>query len=69
MPSKVPEIVKLWKESLSKVNEKAAQALADPIGYENLFPGFKEALKVEKYLKQTRVENINASEYPNITVN
>jgi coatomer subunit beta' len=64
----VPEIVKMWKESLSKVNEKAAQALAEPTTYENLFPGYNESLKVESYLKETREENISASEYPNIIV-
>jgi coatomer subunit beta' len=68
LPSRVPEIVKMWKESLSKVNEKAAQALAEPTTYENLFPGYNESLKVESYLKETREENISASEYPNIIV-
>jgi coatomer subunit beta' len=68
MPSKVPEIVKLWKEGLSKSNEKAAQALAEPTSYENLFPGFKESIKVEQYLKETRVDDVSASEYPNVTV-
>lgn len=59
----------MWKESLAKVNEKAAQALAEPTTYENLFPGYRESLKVERYLKETRNENVSASEYPNIIVN
>lgn len=41
-------IVKLWKEDLAKVNKKAADALADPSEYENLFPEFQEALQAEQ---------------------
>ena len=41
-------IVKLWKEDLGKVNKKAADSLADPLEYENLFPEFQEALLAEK---------------------
>jgi hypothetical protein len=40
--SQVSRVVKLWRESLEKVNKKkAAEALADPAEYENLFPDFK----------------------------
>ena len=40
--SQVSKIVKLWKENLEKQNKKkAAEALADPVDYENLFPDFK----------------------------
>lgn len=41
-------IVQLWKEDLGKVNKKAADSLADPSEYENLFPEFQEALQAEK---------------------
>ena len=41
-------IVKLWKEDLGKVNKKAADSLADPSEYENLFPEFQEALQAEQ---------------------
>ena len=41
-------IVKLWKEDLKKINKKAADSLADPLEYENLFPEFQEALQAEK---------------------
>lgn len=50
MPSRVQEVVELWREKLGQVNEKAGQSLADPVQYENLFPGFAEALKTEEYL-------------------
>uniref|UniRef100_A0AAX7TX01 Coatomer subunit beta' n=1 Tax=Astatotilapia calliptera TaxID=8154 RepID=A0AAX7TX01_ASTCA len=68
VPSHVSRVVKLWKESLSKVNQKAADALADPSQYTNLFPGFQQALLAEQYLKETHVGVRPASEYPLITV-
>ena len=42
------KILKLWQADLSKTNEKAAEALADPLQYENLFPELQIALKAEK---------------------
>eukprot|EP00002_Diphylleia_rotans_P003687 TRINITY_DN1256_c0_g1_i3.p1 TRINITY_DN1256_c0_g1~~TRINITY_DN1256_c0_g1_i3.p1 ORF type:complete len:823 (-),score=163.17 TRINITY_DN1256_c0_g1_i3:43-2511(-) len=38
LPSKISEILKVWKEELQLVNKKAADSLADPLEYENLFP-------------------------------
>lgn len=61
-------VVKLWKESLSKVNQKAADALADPTEYSNLFPGLQQALLAEQYLKETPVRVRPAVEYPLIMV-
>lgn len=61
-------VVKLWKESLSKVNQKAADALADPTQYSNLFPGLQQALLAEQYLKETHVGVRHAAEYPLIMV-
>ncbi|XP_044057207.1 coatomer subunit beta'-like [Siniperca chuatsi] len=69
LPSHVSRVVKLWKESLSKVNQKAADALADPIQYSNLFPGLQQALLAEQYLKETHVRVRPAAEYPLITPN
>ncbi|XP_070685198.1 coatomer subunit beta'-like [Pempheris klunzingeri] len=69
LPSHVPRVVKLWKESLSKVNPKAADALADPTQYSNLFPGLQQALLAEQYLKETHVRARPAAEYPLITPN
>lgn len=50
MPSQVSNVLKLWKESITQKSksEKSAQALADPLEYENLFPGFNDALEAEK---------------------
>lgn len=45
-------VVKLWKESLSKVNVKAAASLADPTAYSNMFPGLQQALEAERHRKE-----------------
>ena len=49
----VLRIVQLWKEDLAKVNKKAADSLADPSEYENLFPEFQEALQAEQVRLKT----------------
>ncbi|XP_030258187.1 coatomer subunit beta' [Sparus aurata] len=69
LPSHVSRVVGLWKESLSKVNQKAADALADPGQYGNLFPGLQQAVLAEQYLKETHVRVRPAAEYPLITPN
>ena len=37
-PSQISRILGLWKQNLKKVSTKAAEALADPEDYEELFP-------------------------------
>ncbi|KAG2462301.1 COPB2 protein, partial [Polypterus senegalus] len=62
------KVVKLWRESLGKVNPKAAESLADPTEYENLFPGLKEAFVAEQYLRETSLQNSRpATDYPLVT--
>ncbi|XP_030377041.1 coatomer subunit beta' [Scaptodrosophila lebanonensis] len=53
-PSQMSRVVELWREELSKVNEKAGQSLADPAQYTNLFPGLGDALRVEQHLQAER---------------
>uniref|UniRef100_A0A4W4GPG6 Coatomer subunit beta' n=1 Tax=Electrophorus electricus TaxID=8005 RepID=A0A4W4GPG6_ELEEL len=70
LPSQVSRLVKLWRESLSKVNQKAAESLADPTEYENLFPGLKESFVAEQYLRQTCLgKSRPATDYPLVTPN
>jgi len=68
LPSRVEEIVSLWKEDLSKVSETAANALADPASHPELFPDRDVALQVEKMFmaqrEATKVTGISASDYP-----
>ena len=61
-------VVSLWRESLGKVNQKAAQSLADPTEYENLFQGLKEQFKAEQFLRPQRRNPIPAASYPNVPV-
>jgi len=48
LPSHISKLVKLWREDLQTVNVKAAESLADPMEYENLFPDLQWALKAEE---------------------
>lgn len=68
LPSRVSEVVQAWKESLGQTNKKAADALADPTQYENLFVGLKEASQAEEFLK-TQQKVLPASAYPTVTTN
>jgi len=63
LPSEIPRIVKLWRRDLQTVNEKAAESLADPTEYENLFPDLHWALQAEEHFKQ---EVRPAAVYPEI---
>lgn len=65
LPSKVSEIVKLWRTDLKKINQKAAESLADPEEYPNLFPDWHWALEAETRMKPIRENLSRASEYVN----
>lgn len=64
MPSMVSPVLQLWKTDLRSINEKAADALADPEKYPNLFPDLEWALKVESIFKSARDNFVSASSYP-----
>ena len=38
----------MWKENLAQTNKKAADSLADPTQYDNLFPDLQQAIKAEE---------------------
>jgi len=63
-PSQMSNIVAQWKQQLSETNQKAADSLADPVKYDNLFTDMGKSLLVEKYLDATTKVH-PASEYPN----
>lgn len=60
LPSRVPDIVKLWREDVKTINAKAAESLADPAEYPNLFQGYDSALQIEEQLKAKRSELLPA---------
>lgn len=70
LPSKIHHVIKLWKEHIanSSRNEKSAQALADPLEYENLFPSYQDSIMAEQYLKQEEASKPKAfaREYLNL---
>ena len=65
LPSRVSDVLKLWKADLKLVNEKAADALADPATYPNLFPDLEWALKIEAMFLENRDKFVPATEYMN----
>jgi coatomer subunit beta' len=65
LPSKVSEIVSIWRKDLNKVNPKAAESLADPEEYSNLFEDWQVALSVESKFAETRSVYPPAEDYVN----
>ncbi|CAD7700543.1 unnamed protein product, partial [Ostreobium quekettii] len=63
-PSKMSMVVEQWRDDLKKINPKAADSLADPAKYPNLFPHLDMALKAEEIAQQRRLHPVPASEYP-----
>ena len=64
LPSQISRAVKLWREDLKKVSERAAAALADPQEFPNLFPDLEWALQVEQIFKANRENVVPSVEYP-----
>jgi coatomer subunit beta' len=62
-PSKVSEMVALWRDDLVHVSERAASALADPSEYSDLFPDLEWALRAETLWKERRGETLPATEW------
>ena len=62
-------MLSLWRTELGKINEKAGQSLADPEQYENLFPGFLDALKTQQYLASQSPVLLSARAAPTTTLN
>jgi len=48
LPSYVSHVVGLWRQDLQQINQRAAESLADPMEYENLFPDLQLAIQAEK---------------------
>jgi coatomer subunit beta' len=67
LPSRIDEIVTLWKEDLATVSESAAKALAKPSENPAQFPDIDIAVQVEKMFlaqrDQSKITGIPASDY------
>ena len=57
------QVVQLWRKELSKINAKAAESLADPAQYSNLFPDLDLALKAEQHQRQQRKDTVPAKDF------
>lgn len=57
------QVVQLWRKELSKINAKAAESLADPGQYANLFPDLALALKAEQHQRQQRQHAVPAKDF------
>ncbi|XP_012544783.1 coatomer subunit beta' isoform X3 [Bombyx mandarina] len=62
IPSKICEVVKMWRESVGATNKKSGQSLADPVNYENLFPEYNESLELEYFQREFGYEQSTAME-------
>ena len=51
-PKRVPEMLALWKGDLGKVSEQAADRLADPEEYPNMFPDYEVAKQAQVLLRE-----------------
>lgn len=69
LPSQVSRVVGLWRQNLASVNKKAADSLADPTEYENLFPGLRDTFKGEQFVSGQRQRSMPATAYASITPN
>lgn len=65
-PSRMTDIVKLWQSDLRKINPKAAESLANPDEFPNLFPHIHEALVAEKALSKERGTLLPALKYGDV---
>uniref|UniRef100_A0A061QYC6 Coatomer subunit beta' n=1 Tax=Tetraselmis sp. GSL018 TaxID=582737 RepID=A0A061QYC6_9CHLO len=64
LPSRMSEVVAMWRKDLHKVNPKAAESLADPAQYPNLFPDLELALRAEEHQAGKLSSPVPASRFP-----
>eukprot|EP00287_Rhodomonas_sp_CCMP768_P010439 CAMPEP_0196718458 /NCGR_PEP_ID=MMETSP1091-20130531/1646_1 /TAXON_ID=302021 /ORGANISM="Rhodomonas sp., Strain CCMP768" /LENGTH=1036 /DNA_ID=CAMNT_0042059117 /DNA_START=87 /DNA_END=3197 /DNA_ORIENTATION=- len=66
LPSQVTRMVQLWRDDLKDLNPRAAESLADPAQYPNLFPDFDYGLVAEHVAEGKRKAARPASDYPSV---
>ena len=59
----VSQVVQIWRKELSKINAKAAESLADPAQYSNLFPDLELALKAEQQQREQHKQSVPAKDF------
>ena len=63
LPSQMGRVVELWRDDVKAVNEKAAEGLANPDDYPNMFPNLEDSLIAEAALRQQRQQKRPAASY------
>ena len=53
---------------MAQISKKSADSLADPADYENLFPGLRDTVKTEQFLKPQRKKVLPAAAYAKMPV-
>ncbi|KAF3441935.1 hypothetical protein FNV43_RR15851 [Rhamnella rubrinervis] len=64
LPSKVSEIISIWRNDLDKANKKAGESLADPEEYPNMFDDWQVSLSLESEAAKNRCIYPPAEHYP-----
>jgi hypothetical protein len=65
-PSRVPALVAHWQAELRQVNAKAADSLASPDEYANLFPDWHVALQIEEAQAKAKDRIVPAALYATV---
>lgn len=65
-PSRMTDAVRAWQADLAKVNPKAAESLANPDEYPNLFPAYQDSLKAETLLARERAQRVPAARFAEV---
>lgn len=69
-PGQISRVVKLWREDLQKKGlARAAESLADPLEYDNLFPDISLGLRAEEIAQEEREQAYPATRYLDVKEN
>ncbi|KAI6654559.1 Coatomer subunit beta [Oopsacas minuta] len=68
LPSETCNVVDQWVQSVGTINTKAAESIADPVKYENLFPDYQQALKAQTVFSSEHSAT-PADNYSNLPLN
>ena len=63
-PSRMSDVVRAWQSDLAKINPKAAESLANPDEFPNLFPDYEHAIAAEHMLASERAQRFPAMHFP-----
>lgn len=67
-PSHISKVLKIWKEDLKQVSIRAADSLADPESFPDLFPDLPAGVAIEEYLtmQAKQFASMPSTAYPQV---